>query len=161
MAREHLSARTRQPGHDQSFRTSEKFDIAAGLVLPDHYRVENHPKDIAKIYGDYGVIPEAVIRNTKNGRLLFVEVKKQGPSGNAEERAYKHYAPAFIRALEEHYRFGYHPFATVFCEHLAVDARYTEKIGRSLDYPHYFLWENYRLDMIEDWLDDVRSTWLD
>jgi hypothetical protein len=161
MAREHLSRRTRQPGHDQSFRTSEKFHVAAGLVLPDHYRVVEHPRDIDDIYGDYGVIPEALIHNTETGRKLYIEVKKQGPSGNAEERAYKHYAPAFIRLVHERTGFDYHPFATVFCEHIAVDARYTEKIGRSLDYPHYFLWENYRLDLIEDWLEDVRATWLD
>ena len=158
MAREHLSNRFYQPGHDRSFEASEaNFIKAARQILPANYDVIPKPRDLADIFDDYGVVPEAMIVSRDTGRFVFVEVKKQGSGGNAEERAYKHYAPGFMRLLEERYGLDYHPFVTVFCENLAEDARYTEKIGRMIDYPHYCLWEEYLLDVLAKWLEIGRA----
>jgi hypothetical protein len=162
MARAHLSNRFWQPGNDRSFEESEaNFIAAARRILPSNYDVTPKPRDLADIFEEYGIVPEAMIVSRDTGRFVFVEVKKQGSGGNAEERAYKHYAPGFIRLIEERYGLEYHPFVTVFCENLAEDARYTEKIARSLDYPHFCFWVDYRLDVLADWLDDVARTWLD
>lgn len=158
-----LSGRFRQPGDDKSFVRSEVgFARAARAILPANYEVVEKPRDLADLFGAYGVVPEAKITSRDTGRFVFVEVKKQGERGNAEERAYKHYAPGFYRLLAERYGFGYHPFVTVFCEHLAADPRYTEKIRQLMPpYPHYCLWTDYRRDRLARWLDDLTRTWLD
>jgi hypothetical protein len=157
-----LAGRLIQPGDDRSFKQSERnFITAVGQLLPSNYEVIEKPRDLSDIFGPYGVVPEAKIISRDTGRFVFVEVKKQGARGNAEERAYKHYAPGFIRLLHERYGFDYHPFVTVFCESLAVDRRYTEKIRQMIDYPHYCLWANYRRDLLARWLDDLTRVWLD
>jgi hypothetical protein len=92
-----LSARAKQPGHDQTFRVSEaNFVLAAQRCLdPNVYDVVPRPKDLGALFPsngkgrDWGVQPEAAIVRRDNGRRFFVEVKKQGPIGNAEERACK------------------------------------------------------------------------
>jgi hypothetical protein len=161
MSREHLSAREKAPGDDTAGRDAEGYFLkGAELAFPTYFIIEDHPRDLDDIYGEYGVVPEAKITNPRTGRFLFIEVKRQGMSGNAEERAYKHYAPGFIRLLKERYDLPYHPFATIFCEDLAWDPRYTDKIQSSLDYPHYLFWEDYAEDLMAEWVDHVREAWL-
>lgn len=163
MAREHLSNRFYQPGNDRSFEESEaNFIAAARRILPSNYDVIPKPRDLADIFEDYGVVPEAMIVSRDTGRFVFVEVKKQGAGGNAEERVYKLFTTKFKQLLSDTYGFGYHPFVAVFCENLATDERYTKKFDYLMDdYPAYCLWEDYRLDVLADWLDDVARTWLD
>ena len=149
------------PDMATSTRPRGTVEVAARRLLPANYEVIPKPRDLADIFERYGVVPEAMLVSRDTGRFVFVEVKKQGERGNAEERAYKHYAPGFIRLLHERYGFDYHPFVTVFCESLATDRRYTEKIRQMLDYPHYCLWAGYRRDLLARWLEDVARVWLD
>jgi len=167
MNSEKLSARQRQPGHDQTFRASEQnFIEAAQLVLPaERYRVVDHPGDLRSIFPDatgaLGVVPEASIENLRTGRKFFVEVKKQGPAGNAEERAFKHHTVQFYKVLHEMYGYDYHPFITVFCENLATDRQYVLKAKYLFEPDNYFLWRDYNLELLGGYLHARCAAWLD
>lgn len=165
-----LSERAKQPGHDRSFVVSEgNFDDAARECLdPTKYAVEDHPRDLAKIFPatlagerDLGVVPEASITSIATGRKFFVEVKKQGPNGNAEERACKHHTVQFVKTLHAIYGYDYHPFVTVFCENLATDARYTRKAEFLFEKDQYFNWVGYDLEKLCEYLRARCTDWLD
>lgn len=162
-----LSARRKQPGHDRTFTASEaNFITAARDILgPDEYLVLDHPRELASIFadnhGDFGVVPEASIMSRRTGRKFFVEVKKQGPAGNAEERACKHHTVQFYAELRKKYGYPYHPFVTVFCENLAVDRRYTVKFAYLFEPNNYFLWSNYDMELLEKYLRSRCREWLD
>jgi len=162
-----LSARSRQPGHDQTFRESESnFIEAAQSILPSNtYRVVDHPADLRSIFtdrdGSLGVVPEASIENIKTGRKFFVEVKKQGPAGNAEERAFKHHTVQFYKVLHEIYGYDFHPFVTVWCENLATDRKYVLKAGYLFEPDNYFLWRNYDIGLLRTYLRARCAAWLD
>lgn len=167
MNSERLSARKRQPGHDQTFRESERnFIEAARLVLPpDRYKVVDHPGDLRSIFtdasGSLGLVPEASIENLQTGRKFFVEVKKQGPAGNAEERAFKHHTVQFYKVLHEMYGYDFHPFVTVWCDNLATDRKYVLKARYLFEPDNYFLWRGYDLDLLSEYLNARCSAWLD
>ena len=162
-----LSERKKQPGHDRSFRTSEKNFIAAAEEVLDlnRYAVDDHPKDLQALFSDsegtLGIIPEASITSLKTGRKFFVEVKKQGDGGNAEERAFKHHTVQFYKTLQERFGYSYHPFVTVFCENLATDRRYTLKFEHLIEPDNYFLWSEYDQEILEVYLNERCEEWLD
>lgn len=62
-----LSARSRQPGHDRTFKVSENNFVAApqAILPPDRYLVVDHPGDLRSIFtddaGSLGVVPETSI----------------------------------------------------------------------------------------------------
>lgn len=167
MNAEKLSARTRQPGHDRTFRVSEQnFIEAAREVLPAKlYSVVDHPADLRSIFSDdegsLGVVPEASIENLVTGRKFFVEVKKQGPNGNAEERGFKHHTVQFHKVLHDIYGYDYHPFVTVWCENLATDRRYVLKAQYLFEPENYFLWKDYDLSLLRRYLTGRCSAWLE
>ena len=158
-----LSARTRQPGHDRTFRRSERDFVAAleSFLDPAEWEVVDHPRTLSKIIADrYGVVPEASIRNRQTGRVLFFEVKKQGDAGNADERAAKHHTVQFYKELHELFGYDYHPFVTVMCESLATNPRYTVKHPYFYEEDHYFLWVDYDVDSLRDFVMDLAYRWL-
>ncbi|MEY4364746.1 MAG: Type restriction enzyme MunI [Actinomycetota bacterium] len=162
-----LSERARQPGHDRSFVVSESnFVNVAQLVLPAaRYRVVDHPDDLRSIFvddaGALGVVPEASIENLDTGRKFFVEVKKQGPAGNADERAFKHHTVQFYKLLKEIFGYDYHPFVTVLCENLAVDRKYVLKARYLYEPDNYLLWRDYDRDVLATYLNARCAAWLD
>lgn len=150
-----LSARIRQPGHDQTFRQSETNFVAAleELLPVADWIVTDHPRDLAKmIDGRYGVVPEAGIKLRANGRVFYFEVKKQGPAGNADERACKHHTVEFYKRLAAQTGMPYHAFSTIMCENLATDDRYTVKHPYFFETDHYLLWRHYDLQIMSDYL---------
>lgn len=158
-----LSQRIKQPGNDRTFEDSEdKFSTFLKENLDSNsYEVEIQPKELLKCFsGVYGVKPEAVIKNKKTGKRLFVEVKKQGDAGNAEERVCKYHTKKFYELMFNTYGYEYHPFVAVFCEKLATNSRYTIKFQDLLESTNYCLWKNYDKDVLkvslERWL-----KWLD
>lgn len=168
MARKHLKKRKRQPGHDTSYRKSEsKFSRAAKASLDGHkYRIVDKPKDLLQLFTDgnprpLGLRPELSIENIKTGRKLFIEVKKQGPKGNADERAMKHHTKKFYDLMFRKYHYKYHPFVTVFCENLARDRRYTLKFGYLIEPDNYFLWKDYDHRALQIYLRARCKDWLD
>lgn len=150
-----LSGRTRQPGHDQSFRASEtNFAVAVRSVLnPALFDVIEKPKDLLKMLPSaglagareaYGVQPELAIVCKATGRKLFFEVKKQGPAGNADERAAKHHTVQFQKRLKEFTGYSYHSFVTIFCDELATLPKYVAKHAHFFEPNAYFCWCNYK-----------------
>lgn len=164
-----LSRRTRQPGHDRTFRTSEtNFVEAARICLdPERYAVDDHPRDLAKCYGAeageraLGIQPEASITSRQTGRKLFFEVKKQAAGGNAEERACKHHTVQFYKLMRDLLGYNYHPYVTILCESLAVLPRYTRKAAHLFEPDQYFLWADYELEPLREYLTARCAAWLD
>lgn len=158
-----LSARKKQPGHDRTFEASERnFAEALRQVLDlDQFVIVEKPRDLDAIIpkadgnGAYGVIPEVSVTSRKTGKKLFFEVKKQGPRGNADERACKHHTVQFYRTLKELLGYNYHPFFTVFCEDLATDVRYVSKHPFFYEAGQFFSWVGYDLESLEKFVKEL------
>lgn len=170
MNSERLAARTKQPGHDRTFLESEAnfVDAARACLDPERYLVEASPRDLRSIFVELapdqkplGVMPEASITSRATGRKFFVEVKKQGPAGNAHERAYKHHTVQFYKILRERFGWDYHPYVTIFCESLATLPRYAIQISGLVESDQYFLWKNYELEPLCAFLCTRCKAWLD
>lgn len=165
---ERLRMRSIQPGHYRDFRTSEKNFVAAARACLDtaKYEVEAQPRILSDLFATVdesplGIVPEVVIRSLQTGRMLFVEVKKQGPQGNAEERGFKHHTVQFYKTLHDRLGYNYHPFVTVWCEDLATNPRYTRKAKYLFEKDQYFLWVNYDQELLGRWLRARCREWLD
>lgn len=158
-----LSARARQPGHDRTFETSEANFVDALRTLLDEseWVVTPKPKSLRKIIaGRYGVEPEASITYKPTGRTMYFEVKKQGPAGNADERACKHHTVQFYKEMHNLTGYDYHPYVTIMCESLATDARYVTKHPFYFEKDHYFCWVGYDLDLLADFIAYISDRWL-
>jgi hypothetical protein len=150
-----LAARLIQPGHDTSFKKTEKaLFIALTMILPESdWTVEEHPRDLTKIIdGKYGIVPDVVIRHKASGRVMYFEAKKQGDSGNADERACRHHTVAFYKLIKDTLKLKYHPFVTVFCDALSTNPRYTVKHPAFFEEGNYLAWEKYDLVVLYDFL---------
>lgn len=169
MDSERLSRRARQPGHDQSFRAAETnfVDAARRCLDPKRYVVDDRPRDLAGCFGregrqrPLGLQPEASITSVDTERRFFVEVKKQGPRGNAEERACKHHTVQFYKLMHDLYGYSYHPYLTILCESLATLPRYTRKARHLYEPDQYFLWVDYELEPLCAYLRGRCTAWLD
>lgn len=158
-----LSARARQPGHDRTFETSEANFVKAlaDILQSDEWVITDHPRDLSKIIGGrFGVVPEASIEYRATGRKMYFEVKKQGPAGNADERAAKHHTVQFYKELQDVTGYDYHPFVTILCESLATAERYTLKHPFFFEADHYFCWVDYDVDLLADFLAHISARWL-
>ena len=171
-----LSEREKQPGDDRTFEESERkfIEVARECLDCSEYKIEHKPTELRNLFAGpehpdpssrrprpLGIIPEAVIVSETTGRKLFVEVKKQGDNGNAEERAYKHHTVQFRKTMKERFGYDYHPVVTVFCEALATNSRYTTKFRHLLERDQYVLWENYDPEVLCEFLTERCSEWLD
>lgn len=124
------------------------------------YEVETNPKDFKKLYGSpkrWGLQPDASISNTKTGRTVYIEVKRQRPYGNAHERACKYFAPGIVSAAREqgNIRKDDFPFFLIFTNGLASDERYMSEISfwfKCPDNPkmenHFLLWNMNKDDLL-------------
>ena len=161
-----LSARTVQPGHVRTWTTSE-HGVAewCELLLPDSYTVVAQPRDLADLYRreprPAGLIPELKIHNTHTGRYVYVEVKRQGEHGNAEERVYKLFTPTFIAAVGARTGLPYHPFVAVFCDDLATHPRYQVRFAAHLEPGSYLCWAGNDPALLAAFLDELRARWLE
>lgn len=159
-----LSRRTKQPGHDQTYRRSEENFIQAlqDLLPSDRYRIVDHPRDLAGLLGGrYGIVPEASIEYRKTGRKMYFEVKKQGERGNADERACKHHTVQFYKTLAAHTGYDYHAFCTVMCSALSWHERYTTKHPFYFEEDHYLLWTDYDLSVLDEYLKRIGRKFLE
>ena len=168
MDSEKLSNRTKQPGHDRTFLDSEMsfIQVAQSCLNRNEYEVTANPNDLkycfaTKDEGGLGLKPEASITSLATGRKFFVEVKKQGPKGNADERACKHHTVQFYKLMNDLYSYDYHPYVTIACENLAVDRRYTAKFRHYFEPDNYFLWVKYDTKSLCKYLSGRCSSWLD
>lgn len=122
---------------EEIFRFS--LQSALNAVYPDTFIIEKHPKDFSNIYSDYALPPETIkkiynvdlsekkkngklkyswgirmdfaIRNTKNNKVLYGEIKRQDGwvettnmetgRGNAHERSCKYFTPGLLKTLRQ------------------------------------------------------------
>lgn len=155
MNAEKLSARSKQPGNDRTFRKSESAFLTAlkTVFSDDVWTIEDHPRDLSKMLGGkYGIIPEASLRHLITGKVMYFEVKKQGSAGNADERAAKHHTVAFYRNLQSVTGMPFHAFTTIMCEALATDLRYTTKHPFFFEENRYFCWVDYDFERLQVFL---------
>lgn len=152
MGREHLKSRANwQAASAISGSEAERaFDAIMRLYcLGTEFMYVSKPRDLREIYGtSHGIVPEAVIRNTRTERAVYVEVKRQGDRGNAHERACKYFAPGIVASTRviANQPEGVIPFWWIFTNGIARAPRYVEEIR------HWFqgiqcnllLWENIR-----------------
>jgi hypothetical protein len=150
-----LKVRQKQPGHDRTFKKSETQleNVLIGSIEPTIFHVETQPKDLLHIFkntknipnakASYGIRPELLIRCRSNNKPLYIEVKKQGKGGNAEERACKHHTIQFQKILRQHLQIDYNPIVTIFCEKLATQGKYLVKHAGYFEEGTYFCWPDY------------------
>jgi|GEM_PF-1322466 len=158
-----LSARTRQPGHDVTFRTSEANFVAAlrVILLEELWDIVDHPKDLLKMIGGrFGIRPEASITYRPTGRRMYFEVKKQGKDGNADERACKHHTVQFYKTMHDLTGYDYHPYVTIMTEKLATEVRYTLKHPVYFEQGHYFCWVDYDLESLRTFIEELAERFL-
>jgi hypothetical protein len=147
-----LSLRRIQPGHVRTFVKSEDafHEVAVRFDGVDGLRVTRKPRTLKRFYEDkgethgFGLQPEEEILHEPSGRILFFEVKNQGPAGNAEERAYRHHTQVFSERIMRLFNLDYHPYFTIFTGNLATDARYYLKFRYQILDGHYFLWKDHQ-----------------
>jgi len=163
-----LAARQKQPGHDRTFEHSES-EFAGHLreiLDAKNYSVSEKPRDLGGLFireggKFYGVIPEVSVEHLVTHRKAFFEVKKQGLAGNADERACKHHTVQFYKTLRDHFGYDYHPFFTIFCEHLATHERYTVKHKYFFETSQYFCWIDYDRTSLDTWIRALCKSHLD
>jgi hypothetical protein len=163
--REHLKNRENQPGSNRTFERSEKLVTKVIKRVVDRYpQITTTNKSRLNIFPKYSggcIMPENTIENVENGKVMNIEVKKQGDRGNAEERVYKLFTPKFSKVMKEFFGVDYHPFKAIFCESLATNERYTGKFDVFLDDEDYFLWDDYENEgQLEDYIEKVIKDYL-
>jgi len=89
-----------------------------------------------------------MIRNPENGCAVFVEIKRQRPSGNAHERACKYMMPGIIKAMQEvgNQPPDVLPMWWIFTNGIAKDVNYRQAIAfwfRGIE-RHLTLWEDVK-----------------
>lgn len=139
----YLSERTIQPGTDNTGIPSENdlCQCLRKILLQDEWVVTEQPDDLLHIFGRYGLRPDAKIENTRTHKVLYLEVKYQGPRGNAEERAGKLFTHHFVEWCKTVTRMPYHAYAIIFTGNLATDRRYVEKFKFFYDEDEYLCWD--------------------
>lgn len=138
--------------------------------------IRDRPKDFQNIYVDiklsdqelseiysppekirkHGVFPDYAIDNTKTGKTIYVEVKRQdgwvegkkrqAGRGNAHERSCKFFTPGLLKILREKGKLGSNvlPFWTVFQGDITRDPCRVREITCWYDdkKAHYFFWRD-------------------
>ncbi len=126
-------------------------------------KVELSPEMLALIYNPdetwvHGVVPDFAIDNTKTGKTLYVEVKRQDGwveggtrsdgRGNAHERSNKLFTPGLMKLLREFGKISDDalPFWVVFQGDIARDPKRVREVhfwyGEYIN--HYYMWSNSR-----------------
>lgn len=156
MAREHLEGREEWQGEAgaRGMKAEDVFHIIMTLYLREtEFEVTKKPRSLQGIYGrhvrtgrSHGIIPESEIRNVRNGKMIWVEIKRQRAAGNAHERACKYFMPGIVESARN---IGGHsedviPFWLIFTNGIATSPRYRQEIlhwfcGRE---ENLLLWES-------------------
>lgn len=155
MAREHLEQRDNWQG--EASERGRKAEDVFDEIIRHHLRgsaieADFQPMDLAGVYGTrrsgrpHGLRPECAIRNTRTGRTVFVEIKRQRAAGNAHERACKYLAPGILAAMREVGRQPANvvPMWWIFTNGIARDPDYRQEISfwfRGLE-PNLLLWDD-------------------
>ena len=157
--RKDLSKRTNWQKY-ASVGGSGREDIV-NVILHQHlmddsdYKVIPKPRDLAHIYGKWGIIPELGIRYMPTNKTAYIECKRQGDNGNAHERMCRNLVPGILPLVSKIAGF-YSPIFTVCMDGLAHNPKKRAEIIAWFDADGFrdrlLLWEdrkNYRT--LIDW----------
>jgi len=151
------------------------LDVMKSNFVGTEFCVRAKPKEFRQIYSKmrlsddvlkqiynpdetwiHGVIPDFAIDNTKNGKKLYVEVKRQDGwvegkqrkdgRGNAHERSCKFFTPGLLASLRSEGKLGVDvlPFWVVFQGDIARDPKRVREITHWYEGvgDHFFLWSD-------------------
>jgi len=151
------------------------YNIFTAAFEGTEYRVRQKPREFKDIYSKielseetlaaiynpdetwvHGVIPDFAIDNTRTGKTIYVEVKRQdgwvegkqrkAGRGNAHERSNKFFTPGLLKLLREKGGLGEDvlPFWVVFQGDIARDPKRVREIHfwYGEHSAHFFLWCN-------------------
>ena len=161
-------------GNNAVAAESSFFEKFHRVFVGSDYTIRSKPKDFQKIYVDvelgvdeldqiynpkekvtrHGVLPDYAIENTKTGKAIYVEVKRQDGwveggkrsdgRGNAHERSCKYFTPGLLRIMREKSRIPAPalPFWTVFQGDITRDPCRVREITCWYDgyTDHFFFW---------------------
>ena len=161
-------------GYNGSIAETSFFDFFNDVFKGTEYRIISKPKDFQNLYVNinlskstlseiytpdkaitrHGVIPDYAITNTRYGKTIYVEVKRQDGwveggkrsdgRGNAHERSCKFFTPGLMAALRQ--KGGIEapalPFWTVFQGDIARDPCRVREVTCWYDgyEGHFFFW---------------------
>ena len=168
------------PSGQKALTTEKLFHLTLqntlDTVYPNTFIVERHPKEFNDIYSSY-TLPESVldkiynvdpqgkkwginmdfaVRNKKNGKILFGEIKRQdgwtektSPSagrGNAHERSCKYFSPGLLKIMRETGKLSDEilPFWLVFVGDITRDPKRNREIAYWFqEYEkNYYMWRD-------------------
>ena len=178
-------------GAEKLFQKS--LQSALDAVYPEQFTVDRHPKELSDIYSTYslpsavlekiynidlsekkkngkpkytwGISMDFAVRNNKNGKILFGEIKRQNGwiettnmkagRGNAHERSCKYFTPGLMKVIREAGGLSDEilPFWIVYVGDITRDPRRNREIAFWFqDYTkNYYMWRD--TNNIEDMLD--------
>jgi len=151
------------------------FEILNDEFANTDFQIRAKPKEFKNVYNEiklnkeilekiynpdetwmHGFVPDFAIDNKKNGKTLYVEVKRQdgwvegkprnAGRGNAHERSCKLFTPGLLKIMREQGKLGDNvlPFWVVFQGDIARDPKRVREIHCwYAEYKnHFFLWHN-------------------
>ena len=178
-------------------RYQKSLQMALDCAYPGQFIVDRHPKEFDDIYSTYplsqdildkiyniditvkkangkpkykwGISMDFAIRNIKNGKILFGEIKRQdgwiestnmqAGRGNAHERSCKYFSPGLMKVLRETGGLSEEilPFWLVIVGDITRDPRRNREIAFWFQNytKNYYMWRNtndigYMLDFFEN-----------
>ena len=116
------------------------------------YTLFERPQQLSKIYAaKWGIVPDFAIQNNRTLKIAFFETKRQGPQGNAHERACKYFAPGLQAAMSAIGGFP-RPVFTIYMNGLTNDPKKVAEIAAWYEHPdwsdRYLLWPNRDIETI-------------
>lgn len=113
--------------------------------LPHYYLIISKPRELSKIYGSHGVVPDLCIINTINDKRIYIEKKTGNNGGNAHERAYKYLSPLLKQKVKSLFNTPEEPFFFVFSGDTFKKNKYKQEISVLLGHipEYYFIIEDY------------------
>lgn len=150
--REHLTARSNWQKYNAPTTAADAegvTNILALEVAKHGYVLFKQPKVI--MFNDTnGGHPSFAIGNPTNGKILYIEHKRQGGSGNAQERAMRWLAPGIESKLDG-------PIFFIFSGQMVHTPKYIDEINTYFDADGYR--DRYLLWSDEDSYEEVINFW--
>lgn len=173
--------RFRRKWQDYSGRSAAQaehtfYDVFKTLFTETEYEIETKPKCFSRIYVDvhlspeeeaavytpdkpinkHGIQPDCLIRNTKTGKTIYIELKRQdgwvegkqrtAGRGNAHERLCKYFTPGLMKLCRNEGNISnrHLPFWIVFQGDITRDPCRVREITYWFDgnKANYFFWRN-------------------
>lgn len=142
---------------DEANQDAQLDEKRAAALLTDFlgpdYTVDCKPKELRRIYGDYGIVPDARIINKLNGKRIYVENKWGKNGGNAHERCYKYLSKTLQSKVRSMFDTPEMPFYWIFSGPTFNKKKYKQEIEMMLeDYrDNYHVWGHPILKDDTEW----------